>query len=408
MMCLLNINLLVEPNIFSSLFAHILIFYLTIRFIGLAGKKFQIDLKHHKSIMAVLFICILILETGVRLSNKYETYLERKSGYYSSYYKYRPKKPLHKRQPGETITLSSQGEFSYDYTINKWGYNDIEWDTTSSDSTFKILILGDSFTEGFGAPQDSSWVAQLRKMLAENAFSKNRKPVLLFNAGISAADPYTNLYALQHELYRLKPDLVVQVISNQDFDEDFLLRGGYERFTDEGHLSYHVRPKAEWLYAYSHVSRIFFHQFLGYNQYLQKDKTEWGKTIFRLKHLEALTKLIEQWAENNKTECLLLYMETGAYSISSQTNFDFDAHIFSKSNYLSVHSIIPCMLEVSKRDSTKFYDYWWKNDGHHNSRGYGIMAQCIYPEILRYIPAKDTDLSNSEKIPANFPVAENK
>jgi hypothetical protein len=387
-----------EPGLLQSISVHLLL----LGGIYLIIKKAKAGLKI-RSAFVVLALFLLMAELLLRLTGTFATYLEKKSGHYSSYYKYRPGEALHKRHPGETVTLSSPGEFSYNYTINSQGYNDIEWDTASTDSTFKILILGDSFTEGFGAPQDSSWVAQLRKMLAENAFSKNRKPVLLLNAGISAADPYTNLYALQHELYRLKPDLVVQVISNQDFDEDFLLRGGYERFTGEGHLSYQVRPKAEWLYAYSHVSRIFFHYVFGYHQYLQKEQTEWEKTLFRLKHLEALTKAYEQWAEENKTECLFLFMDTDAYQIANRQTFDWEAHPFSKSKYLSTHSIIPCMFDVSKRDSASFFDYWWKNDGHHNSRGYGIMAQCIYPEILQYIPHKDIDLRNPEDIPTNIP-----
>ena len=392
-----------EPGLIQSISAHIFL----LAGVYLLLKKLQVGLKV-RSAWVVLSLILVFAELFLRLTGTFATYLEKKSGHYASYYKYRPQEALHKRKPGENITLSSPGEFSYDYSINSLGYNDIEWHTASTDSTFKILILGDSFTEGFGAPQDSSWVAQLRQLLAQHPFIKARKNPVLFNAGISAADPYTNLYALQNELYQLKPDLVVQVISNQDFDEDFLLRGGYERFTDDDRLSYQVKPKYEWLYAYSHLSRVFFHHIFGYNQYLQKSLSEWGKTHFRLQHLEALTKAYEQWADSTHTKCLLLFMDTDAYQIAHQSTFNWEDHLFVNSKHISIHSVIPCMYEAYQKDSSHFYQYWWEDDGHHNSHGYGLMAKCVLPFVLQSIPEKVDDLSKLEEIPSPTSPSENK
>jgi lysophospholipase L1-like esterase len=391
-------SLLAEPGCLQAITVQVcvlaLVYYLV--------KKLNAGLAFRAG-FAILSACVILLEVLLRLTGVYATYLEKKSGRYESYYKYRPQQSVHKRTPRETITLASPGEFSYDYVMNSWGYNDVEWDTAAPDSVFRILVLGDSFTEGFGAPQDSSWAAQLRDIMRNDIFFQQlRVPVEVLQAGISAADPYANLFALKEELHVLKPDLVVQIISNQDFEEDFRLRGGMERFTPDGKLKYRVEPTAEWLYAYSHLSRVIFHRVFGYDKLLQKELSEWEKMDFARYHLKALTAAYETWAETNDTKCLLMFMETDAYKFTRQRMMDWLIYVQLKSEQVEAYSIIPCLQYCYLSDTANFMQYWWTEDKHHNSRGYRLMAECIYPRVKAHIPIKESyvlDCSNPDEIP---------
>jgi lysophospholipase L1-like esterase len=391
-------SLLAEPGCLQAITVQVcvlaLVYYLV--------KKLNAGLAFRAG-FAILSACVILLEVLLRLTGVYATYIEKKSGRYESYYKYRPQQAVHKRTPGETISLASPGEFSYDYVMNSWGYNDVEWDTAAPDSVFRILVLGDSFTEGFGAPQDSSWAAQLRDIMRNDIFFQQlRVSVEVLQAGISAADPYANLFALKEELHALKPDLVVQIISNQDFEEDFRLRGGMERFTPDGKLKYRVEPTAEWLYAYSHLSRVIFYRVFGYNQYLQKELSEWEKMDFTLCHLQALTSAYETWADSSGTKCLLLFMDTDAYQIAKQKTIYWESYLQLESEQVSAYSIVPCLHKHYLTDTMNFSQYWWQNDGHHNNRGYRLMAECIYPRVKAHIPIKESyvlDCSNPDEIP---------
>jgi hypothetical protein len=49
-----------------------------------------------------------------------------------------------------------------------------------------------------------------------------------------------------------------------------VIRSGWERFDVDGQLNYRKPPKGWILHAYSHISRIGFNLFLGYDNLLQK------------------------------------------------------------------------------------------------------------------------------------------
>src|SRR5690606_15671360 len=170
-------------------------------------------------------------------------------------------------------------EFKYEFKTNNHGYSDIEWDTIPS-RNFKIIALGDSFTEGFGAPQDSSWVAQIRK------YYKN-KDIYWLNCGISASDPFNNFYNLQNDIIRMHPDLVINIFTKQDFEEDVLLRGGFERFK-KGHLEYKPAPCRELVYAYSHIYRMLFHWKTSRTNYIDLEELENYQISTKIKELTQL------------------------------------------------------------------------------------------------------------------------
>ncbi|MCO5249552.1 MAG: hypothetical protein M9887_11475 [Chitinophagales bacterium] len=313
-----------------------------------------------------LVYCFLLVEMGLRVTGLYTTYFEKKSGKYESIYKFRPQTALHKRPINDSFWIQSQDEYHFQYFTNNWGYSDKEWDDKESED-FKVLALGDSFTEGVGAAQDSSWVAQIAQL-------ENQKNIKWYNAGISASDPFSNFYALENELGKLNPDLIIQVYTNRDFEEDILLRGGYERFKD-GKLIYPRSPSIEILYAYSHIFRMIHHfgierGFFVSSSHLKKLNLQ---TSFR-----DLVDLYSAWAIRHQTHVILLFFHTDSYYYSlSDKTFSLDIGDRKMNDYLSIKSISDCYKKEAEKMGLDFNQLWWSNDGHHNAKGYKMMAECI-------------------------------
>ncbi|MCO5229641.1 MAG: hypothetical protein M9958_00655 [Chitinophagales bacterium] len=322
-----------------------------------------------------MIYCILLLEIGLRVTRTQQTYLEKVNGRYMSMYKYRPHEASHKRNSSDTFLLQSPTEFSYEYHSNSWGYSDKEW-SEKKDGKCRIIAFGDSFTEAFGVSQDSTWVAQISRMDV-----KKREEWL--NGGISGSDPFTNFYNLENELYRLKPNVVVQIYSNQDFEEDILLRGTYDRFKN-GKLEYEKTPFVEYLYAYSHIYRWVHNSLTGRFFYIPIQKI---RNISIDSSFAQLAKLYNDWAQKNEVHVILIFYDT-SFHYFKEKKLSIDKSYQTLGNYLTIASVTDCYHEKYLQDTLNYKSLWWSVDGHHNREGYTVMANCIHQIVEPIIDAK--------------------
>lgn len=357
-----------EPNWIAALIVYILVIYILYRIVKRLFSKFA-WYKKLLGILKYLVYCVLLFELGLRLIGTLQTHIELKSGKYESLYKFRPDKIIHNRTPNDSFNLKSDREFDFLFKTNSWGYSDGEWDT-SNEKDLKILALGDSFTEGVGATQDSSWVAQISKKYVD-------RNIRWYNGGISASDPFVNLYNLQHDLNKLKPDIVVQIFSNQDFEEDFLLRGGYERFQNN-QLKYQKAPYSEYIYAYSHIVRLFQNLLTKKEYYISLENLKNNQSTY---YFEQLVKRYNDWAQKNQTQVILVYYNTNSYYYKLDEESKLDSAPKAISEYFKIESVTACYQKAIHQDFDKFKKLWWRNDGHHNAQGYRLMSNCIYDLI---------------------------
>src|SRR5690606_7810189 len=137
----------------------------------------------------------------------------------------------------------------------------IEWEKERN-AKKRILFMGDSFTEGVGASQDSCYVSILRTIM-------DSSEVELMNAGISGNDPVVSYVTYRDILNRFQPDIIVQTLSSNDMNTDIAMKGGLERFVNDSIIVFSPRPWWVPLYAVSYISRLFFST-AGYNQLLLK------------------------------------------------------------------------------------------------------------------------------------------
>ncbi|MBS1592819.1 MAG: hypothetical protein JST90_00740 [Bacteroidetes bacterium] len=317
--------------------------------------------------LAVASLCtsVMLAEGVLMLAGIGTTYSERMGYGYSSIYSTKGESYYRTRVPGSVFWFD-RSEFRHEWHVNSMGYSDREWPIAKKPGEKRILCLGDSWTEGIGAPQDSSYVSQLGRILA--AIDSN---TYVMNAGIAADDPFVNYVNYRDRLIAYHPDVIIQTLSGNDMTTDILSKGGMERFGANGELHTAAGPAWEPLYALSYVSRLVFHA-IGYNALLQKAPTP--ETIKELN--EKVVNLFSVYASMASRQGTMLIVVIQA----SDHDYDFGPII---TGLRQIHGLKVCDLqdyynaEFSKRGSDP-EKYYWPIDGHHTPRGYQLMARSIY------------------------------
>jgi lysophospholipase L1-like esterase len=105
--------------------------------------------------------------------------------------------------PPNSAVRYRTSEFDITATINNLGFRDHRFETRR-DNTYRIVVIGDSFTFGWGVEGDESWPKVLERTLRARGVS-----VEVANLGKPGAGPVEYAAAAERALPLLKPDLVV-------------------------------------------------------------------------------------------------------------------------------------------------------------------------------------------------------
>lgn len=136
--------------------------------------------KHPKTIFTAIFIVMYMI--GDRILNDY--YLPDAKGIQNSYYSH----GLRKNYSG-TVKWGSETNRIY---TNSLGFKDEKIrDVEKKTDRYRILFIGDSFTEGSGLPFDQTFVGKFSKSMQ----SHNSE---ILNAGVVSYSPKVYLYRLKH------------------------------------------------------------------------------------------------------------------------------------------------------------------------------------------------------------------
>ncbi len=107
-------------------------------------------------------------------------------------------------------------EWNVSYKINSYGLRDYEYDLTKKDTT-RILMLGDSFIEGYGVELEDSVSKVLEKKLNADNINKSYQ---IMNAGISSYSPLLEYLFLKNKGLELKPHIVILNLDLLDISND--------------------------------------------------------------------------------------------------------------------------------------------------------------------------------------------
>ncbi|MBL7799974.1 MAG: SGNH/GDSL hydrolase family protein [Chitinophagales bacterium] len=352
---------------------YIYLWIVTIALLFLVNKI--IYLKQYTNIQtsATTFWGILLLvEMYLVKFGNMDTYMEKIEYGYVSRYGSNHEDYYRTHKPNEVFYIS-RPEFNHIRHCNSLGFSDIEWPIQKRKNEKRILVLGDSFTEGVGAPFDSNCVSILRQL-----FAASDTNVSFMNAANAGDDPCVNFVCYRDLLRKYKPDIIVQTLSSNDMHTDLVTKGGLERFKPNGKVQFEKGPWWEPIYALSHVSRLFFNA-VGYNELLIKmpfsveDKAQLDAKAIAL--FDTYSKLAQQ--ENALLMVLLQPDQTAVYNKTFEYSLDTIVKHISKFDNVKVASLLPFYLNFFADKQDSITHYYWIQDGHHNAKGYTLMAKSM-------------------------------
>ncbi|MCF8257351.1 MAG: SGNH/GDSL hydrolase family protein [Flavobacteriales bacterium] len=340
----------------------------------------------------------MALELAVRMSGAAQTYPELRSGFYQSSYVMDQDNPLRVNNPFEKLIITAP-EYSFPRQVNTHGFSDLEFGVKQPGQLL-IQTYGDSFTEGDGAPYDSAYPTILRHILQQN-FSKD---ILIQNFGIRGNDPGFYWKQLRDIGEAMRPDIVVISYGSYDYTTDFFTRGGLSRFHD-GLWSALPAPWWEFIYANSHLVRIILdiafdveaHAFLTTpaqrEERLRALRPAWNEVFDSIADLarraEARVLLIKKPERSE--------IDAGEY----EEDLSFFDHYLEKDTFFRHFDLNDYYRSERKLTADSTYRYYWKHDGHHNSKGYELMAQGVHQALIRSFPERFAlpDSTSREVVP---------
>lgn len=362
---------------------HVMV-YVYLWFIGMTILSFT-KRKHaselQKNILllfsAVIF-SLAVVEIYLHVSGKVNTYLEKASGYYTSPYHPLDQTHYHGWMPGKPH-LIKKPEYSFLFPTNSFGMPDVEWPVCKEDGEARILALGDSFTEGDGAPHDSNYPSLLKQMLKDAEINQ----FTVMNGGVSGSDPFLNFVALRDLLLPYKPDIVLQELSSDDITTDIVIRGGMERFLPNGKQKFKDGPWWEFIYAVNYLSRFYFHH-VGYNEILRKGYPSKEESREINSKLNALFSDFDSLSKVNGIRLIIFLKPDREEIMANKYRYDFTLILTHLQKNLNVEffDLLPFYQQHITRSNSDVKDYFWVYDGHHNSKGYKMMAEGIYSYLI--------------------------
>ncbi len=264
-------------------------------------------------------------------------------------------------------------EFNYIFKTNSDGLSDIEHNVEKPQNEYRIAGLGDSFTEGIGTHQDSTWLKYLETYLKKESKNKN---VITLNGGIGGSDPFYEYVILEKLLLKYKPDLTLLAINMTDIG-DVILRGGFERFQKDGSVKFRSGPQWEWMYEYSHIIRFVVNKILNYDLQFQSPKqqiiAEETAIIKLLKCIDTYKKLAQE-----KHFELLIVLHPWLWEWQSEkSKFINRFKDYCFNNNLQCLDLMEYYINIEKIKGENAQEYYWKQDCHNNSKGYEIFARGV-------------------------------
>jgi hypothetical protein len=372
-LCVVLIIVLISIYFGFSSALHAAIVYISIAYVITLIFKPELNWK-----TAIFSICLslIVVEFGLGFSLPHEqlTYLNpvKKNSLRALLYKtIYPNQDIHYHSgpANSTYFSTSLNEFSYKHQYNSLGLREEEPNSNPIQNKTFLLALGDSFTEGAGAPIDSTWVAQVERLLST-------QKGLAINAGSISSDILFEFYKLDSKLYeRYQPKQVILTINKTDI-LDFIENGGVDRFQDPNRLIEIEGPWWSFFYTFSPLSRYFFHNVLNYDEFGSEEYSRY-KEVESITAIQQTLLLFKEHAkENDYAFALVIIPLQEEIEASSLRLASLDA--FCKKSEIPVFNFYQYLIQ----NEMLYQKYYWQNDGHLNSSGYTLLGQLIYEHLI--------------------------
>jgi lysophospholipase L1-like esterase len=328
--------------------------------------------------LLLLAMTELVLRIGVR---RYTTYPEQNGFLYGSLYERRYTSWYYTMASLPEVEYS-KSEFTYHRQVNSLGLCEREVPLDKGAGEFRVLALGDSFTEGVGTSYDTTWVKVVERHLAA---AMPDRTVTTINAGISGSDPFYEYVLLRDRLLPYRPDLVIVAINPSDM-YDVLIRGGMQRFRPGGSTQYARKaPRWELIYATSYIVRVVVHEVLGYNWLLIRESEMESPTRVAAEEIESVLADIQTLAEEHDFDLLVVVHPASYHEVlygEYGNGFGLVASRLKESGSPESLDLLDYYGRTGIINKENVGEFFWSLDGHHNTDGYLAMGDAIAETVL--------------------------
>ncbi|HLE07186.1 MAG TPA: SGNH/GDSL hydrolase family protein [archaeon] len=171
--------------------------------------------------IASIIITLILVEIGLHIIDipKYSTYAGSFRRADQTYH--------HALIPNTTAKVRTE-EFDVIERVNNVGLRNRDINLTKA--KYRILMLGDSFTEGSGVNAEDTISQQLENILIEKGYD-----IEVLNAGIASYSPILEYLYLKKDGIKLNPDIIILNLDISDLRDDY----NYEKISikdDEGEI----------------------------------------------------------------------------------------------------------------------------------------------------------------------------
>lgn len=317
-----------------------------------------------------------VLRYGVRTRLTYgET---NGSAVYRSVYRYDNPSWYHTFGRNRTVR-DVKPEYTQERRTNSLGLPEREVPVDTPADEYRVLALGDSFTEGAGAAYEETWVREFERRTSPLA---DGRVVRAIAAGVSGSDPLLELALFRDRLAVFRPRLVIVAVNNSDIT-DVVTRGGRERFRADGTIHGQRGPWWDWLYGISFITRHVVHDLLGRSWLLVTPQDLAVAQQFSRGEIRHAVTEIQRVARDLGAATVLVVhphqyeVQAGAYEPGFKPLVD-----------TLVASDDPPVIDALARFRARgpitpanSGEYYWTLDYHHNAKGYAALGEVIAAEM---------------------------
>ncbi|MCX8063796.1 MAG: hypothetical protein N3G21_01325 [Candidatus Hydrogenedentes bacterium] len=205
---------------------------------------------------------------------------------FSQPFSYFSKKPIPIIFPPFSEEEFVSSDFRYTVKINSIGLRNREVNIPKPENIFRIIVIGDSYTYGWGIEEEQSWVRLIESML-----SVPRKKVEVINMGKPGANLNDYLEIARIGIPILEPDLVILALLQGDDLFTFYLQKDSPRSVIQG-IAYALFPNIS-----KRVAQYLLIKKLSINSedmFIPRNSAEKNISSAKNSALEILSKLSEE------------------------------------------------------------------------------------------------------------------
>jgi lysophospholipase L1-like esterase len=303
-----------------------------------------------------------------------DTFTKFKHKYY-----YGAEQSIYKTYPPNTSVNFVSKDFEILHNYNELGIRERNGILKLAENKKSILAIGDSFTEGVGTNQDSTWLRLLEYKLNKDFGNE----YLTINAGISGLDPVSESYLLEYLLTKIKPDYVIISISSNDLI-DIMQRGVKERYANNS-TTYKNEPLGYYFYSWSYLFRVIASVGYDYPEMFM-NKSEFNTEISKSSSaIYTIFEHLQDLGNKNGFKPIVVFYPGFNENLNLKYSFPiFDSLVEKSAEIDSIYTINLMDFYITNKDSLKFSKekLYWKNDGHHTTLGYQVWSDILYSELI--------------------------